>query len=247
MDSVLDGNYGAKTLTHNERIHYGDLKDRYRQRRDRTRQLVAQLSTLNARQNLNPTEVRLLERTLSKDDIKKYSKFKTLTTTICDQQDALEALRRHYDEQVASSSAQLAHLTRSHEARMAQELSQAKVHVDDRVKASEAQAQLLLQEQEQLSALLISELRKALKAITDQDIANTRASAAMEVLLRKELLETKHRRLAQLEPAWKMFIAKHNDEEEAQELEQRRRAAVVAHLSERRNRRLENEALSFEG
>ena len=43
LDSVLDGNYGARTLDHNERIHYGDLKDRYRQRRDRTRQLVAQL------------------------------------------------------------------------------------------------------------------------------------------------------------------------------------------------------------
>ena len=60
MDSVLDRNYGAQTLTHNERIHYADLKDRYRQRRDRKRQLVAQLSTLNTRQNLNPTEVRLL-------------------------------------------------------------------------------------------------------------------------------------------------------------------------------------------
>ncbi len=56
MDSVLDGNYGAQTLTQNERrIHYGDLKDRYRQRRDRTCQLVAQLSTLNTRQNLNPS------------------------------------------------------------------------------------------------------------------------------------------------------------------------------------------------
>jgi hypothetical protein len=52
---------------------------------------------------------------------------------------------------VASSSAQLAHLTRSHEAKLAQELGQVKVLVDvtnDRVKASEAQAQLLLQEQE---------------------------------------------------------------------------------------------------
>ena len=94
MDSALDGNYGAKTLTHNERIHYGDLKDHYRQRRDRTRQLVAQLSTLNTRQNLNPTEVRLLGRTLSKEDIGKYSKFETLATTICNQQDALEELRR---------------------------------------------------------------------------------------------------------------------------------------------------------
>jgi hypothetical protein len=126
---------------------------------------------------------------LSKDDIRKYSKFETLATTICDQQDALEALRRRYDEQVvASSSAQLAHLTRSHEARMAQELSQAKVHVDvanDRVKTIEAQAQLLLTKQEQRSELLISELRKALKAITAQDVANTRE---MEVLLRKELL-----------------------------------------------------------
>ena len=119
MDSVLDGNYGAKTLTHNKRIHYGDLKDRYLQRRDRTRQLVAQLSTLNTRQNLNPTEVRLLGRTLSKKDIRKVSKFETLATTICEQQDAIEAARRRYNEHVASSSAQLTHLTRSHEARLA--------------------------------------------------------------------------------------------------------------------------------
>ena len=56
---------GAKTLNHNERIHYGDLKDRYRQRRDRTRQLVAQRSTLNTRNNLNPIEVRLLGKTIS--------------------------------------------------------------------------------------------------------------------------------------------------------------------------------------
>ena len=49
LNTVLDGNYGAKTLDLNERIHYGDLKDRYRQRRDRTRQLVAQLATLNTR------------------------------------------------------------------------------------------------------------------------------------------------------------------------------------------------------
>ena len=73
LDSVLDVNYGAKTLDHNERIHYGDLKDRFRQRRDRTRQLVTQLSTLNTRNNLNPTEVRLLGKTLSKEDIRKYS------------------------------------------------------------------------------------------------------------------------------------------------------------------------------
>ena len=63
IDSLLDGNYGAETLTQNERIHYGDLKDRYLQRRDRTRQLVAQLSTLNTRQTLSPTEVLLLGRT----------------------------------------------------------------------------------------------------------------------------------------------------------------------------------------
>ncbi len=122
------------------------------------------------------------------------------------------------------------------------------MHVDvanDRVKASEAQAQLLLHEQEQRSELLISELRKALKTITAQDVANTRASAEMEVLLRKELLETKHR-LTQLESAWEMFIAKHNDEDEAQDLEQRRRAAVVVQPSERRNRRLENKASRIE-
>ena len=108
MDSVLDGNYSATTLTQNERIHYGDLKDRYRQRRDRTLQLVAQLSTLNTRQNQSFTEVRLLGKTLFKEDSRKFSKFETLATTICDQQDVLEAARRRYDEHVASSSAQLA-------------------------------------------------------------------------------------------------------------------------------------------
>jgi hypothetical protein len=165
MDELLDGNYGAGTLTENERIHYGDLKDRYRQRRDRTRQLVAQLSTLNTRQSLSPTEVRLLARTLSTEDIRKFSKFETVAGAICDQQDQIEGLQRRYDDQVQSSAAQLAHVKRSLEAKMAQELGQAKVQVDvanDRVKASEAQAQLLLQEQEQRSALLVSELRKAL-------------------------------------------------------------------------------------
>ncbi len=87
MDEMLDVHYGAGTLTENERIHYGDLKDRYRQRRDRTRQLVAQLSTLNTRQTLNPTEVRLLARTLTQEEIRKFSKFETLATAICDQQD----------------------------------------------------------------------------------------------------------------------------------------------------------------
>jgi hypothetical protein len=60
LDSLPDGNYGARTLEENERHHYSDLKDRYRQRRDRTRQLVAQLSTLNSREKLTATEVRLL-------------------------------------------------------------------------------------------------------------------------------------------------------------------------------------------
>ena len=127
---------------------------------------------------------------------------------------------------------------------MAHELNQAKVHVNvasERVQASEAKAQLLLNYQTQRSEMLISDLRQSLKTITDQDIANTRASAEMEVLLRKELLETKHR-LAELEPAWDMFIVKHNEEEEAQDSEQRRQAAVVAQPSERRHRRLKNEA-----
>jgi hypothetical protein len=96
LDSVPNGNDDAKSLDHNERIHYGDLKDRYRRRRDRTCQLVAQLSTLNTRNSLNPTEVRLLGKKLSKEDIRKFSKFEMLATTICDQQDALEAARWRY-------------------------------------------------------------------------------------------------------------------------------------------------------
>ena len=38
---AADGNYGARTLEENERHHCSDLKDRYWQRRDHTRQLVA--------------------------------------------------------------------------------------------------------------------------------------------------------------------------------------------------------------
>ena len=53
--------------------------------------------------------------------------------------------------------------------------------------------------------------------------------------LRKEFLEARHR-LAELEPAWEMFIDKNNDEEEARDQEQRRRAAVTAQPSERRIR-----------
>ena len=68
----------------------------------------------------------------------------------------------------------------------------------------------------------------------------------MEVHLRKELLEAKHR-LAELEPAWEMFIAKHNDEEEAQESEQRRRAAVAAQPSERRNRKIDSRRVASGG
>ena len=119
-----------------------------RQRRDRTRQLVAQLATLNTHKKLDPTEVRLLAKTLSKDDIRKYSKFETLATTICDQQDALDEAQRRYVEQVKSSSAQLAQLTRSHEARLEHEVRQAKAQIDmanDRVQANETQAQLRLQ------------------------------------------------------------------------------------------------------
>jgi hypothetical protein len=81
---------------------------------------------------------------------------------------------------------------------MAHELGQAKLHVNvanDNVKASESHAQLLLEEQEQRSKVLIRELRRALKEITEQDAANTRASAEMEVQLLKELLEAKHRKV----------------------------------------------------
>ena len=53
LDSLPDGNYRARTLEESERNHYSDLKDRYRQRRDCIRQLVAQLSTLNSRKKLN--------------------------------------------------------------------------------------------------------------------------------------------------------------------------------------------------
>ncbi len=54
----------CRTFEKNERIHYSDLKDRYLQRRDCTRQWVAQLSTQNSRKKLTATEVRLLAKKL---------------------------------------------------------------------------------------------------------------------------------------------------------------------------------------
>jgi hypothetical protein len=190
LDSLLDGNYGARTLEENEQIHYSDLKDRYRL--NSLKRLTAQLSTLNSRKKLIATEVRLLAKKLSKEDIRKYIRFETLATTLCDQQDALDEAQRRYDAHVQSSSAQIAQSTRSHEARLEHEVRQAKAQVDivtERVQTSEVQAQLRLQEQTQRADMLISELCRALKETADQAIANTRTAAELEVNLRKELLE----------------------------------------------------------
>ena len=186
-------------------------------------------------------EVRLLAKKLSKEDIRKYNKFETLATTLCDQQEALDEAQRRYDELVQSSSAQIARLTRSHEAKLEYEVRQAAAQVAiaiKRLQANEAQAQLRLQEQAQRTDMLISELRRALQETADQAIVNTRTASELEVHLRKELLEARYH-LAELEPAWEVFIAKHNDDEEAREQEQRRRAAaaVTAQPSERRIRR----------
>ena len=87
--------------------------------------------------------------------------------------------------------------------------------------------------------MLISELRRKLKETVDQATANTRNAAQLEVQLHKVRLEA-HHHLAELEPAWNMFIAKHNEEDKVREQEQRRRAAVAAQPSERRNRGLED-------
>ena len=164
------------------------------------------------------TEVRLLAKKLSKEDIRKY-------TTVYDRQDARDEAHRRYDAHVQS--------------RLEYEMRQAKA--TERVQASEAQAQLRLQEQTQRADMLISELRRKLKETTDQAITNTRTAAELEVHLRKEILEAQQRR-AELEPTWNMFIAKHNSEEEAREQEQRCRAAVAALPSERRNPGLEDDS-----
>ena len=105
LNTLPDVNYGCRTFEKNERIHYSDLKDRYWQRRDRTRQLIAQLATLNTCKRLNATEVRLLAKKLSKEDIRKYSRFDTLATTLCDQQDALDvAAQRRYHHYLVDRS-----------------------------------------------------------------------------------------------------------------------------------------------
>ena len=82
---------------------------------------------------------------LSKKDIRKYSRFETLATALCDQQDALDEAQRRYDAYVQSTSAQIAQLTRSHEAKLEyEEVRQAAAQVaiaNERLQASEAQAQ----------------------------------------------------------------------------------------------------------
>ncbi len=57
LDTMLDENYGAKTLEHNERIHYGDLKDLLPTAQ---RLNTPAGATLNTRTKLSPAEVRLL-------------------------------------------------------------------------------------------------------------------------------------------------------------------------------------------
>jgi hypothetical protein len=104
--------------------------DRYRQRRDRTCQLVAHTRSLNFCKKLTATEVRLLAKKLSKENIQNFSRFDTLATTLCDQQDALDEAHRHYDAHVQSSSAQIEKLTHSHEARLEYEVRQAAAQVD---------------------------------------------------------------------------------------------------------------------
>ena len=157
--------------------------------------MVAQLSTLNSRKKLTATEVRLLAKKLSKDDIRKYSKFETLATTLCDQQEALDEAQRRYDEQEQSSSAQIAQLTCSQVAKLEYEVRQAAAQVaiaNERCQASEAQAQLRLHEQAKRIDMLISELRRALQETADQTTINTRTALELKVRLRKELLETRH-------------------------------------------------------
>ena len=92
--------------------------------------MAAQLFKLNSRKKLTATEVRLLAKKLFKEDIKKYGRFDTLATTLCDQQDTLDEAHRHYDAHVQSSSAQIAQFTRSHEARLEYEVRQAAAQVD---------------------------------------------------------------------------------------------------------------------
>ena len=162
--------FGHCSLSENERTHFAELKDRYRQCRDRNRELVAQLSTLNSRTNkLNATEIHLRAKKLTKEDVQKYSRFDTLATTLCDQQDALdEAQQRYYDELVQSTSARIAQLMRNHEVRLEKEVRQTEAHQASSI-ANERlpQPQLRLQEQAQISATMIAELRKALQETSD--------------------------------------------------------------------------------
>jgi hypothetical protein len=73
---------------------------------------------------LNAKEVRLRARKLTKEDVRKYRRFDTLATTLCDQQDALDEAQQRCDELVQSNSAQITQLSRNHEARFEKEMRQ---------------------------------------------------------------------------------------------------------------------------
>ena len=91
-----------------------------------------------------------------------------------------------------SASAQIAQLRCSHEARLENEARQAAAQVNvanERLQASEAQAQLRLQEQAQLADMLIAELRRALKETSDQATANTRTAAELRGRCEKKYLK----------------------------------------------------------
>ena len=61
--------------------------------------------------------------------------------------------------------------------------------MNERLQASEAQAQLRLQEQAQLADMLITELRRALKETSDQATANTRTAAELRWRCGKKYLK----------------------------------------------------------
>ena len=98
-----------------------------------------------------------------------------------------------------STSARIAQLARNNEARLEKEVHQTAAQASvatERLQASEAQTQLRLQDQAQISAT-IAELRKAPQETSDQALAHHSRGGGG---IRKQLLEAQLR-FSELEPA----------------------------------------------
>jgi hypothetical protein len=101
MDTLFAEQIDSSLTTNDQtRVQLAELTERLHVRRARARELVAQLSTLNERENLSVPELRLRSLQLTTDDIQAFSNFDTLAEAVCSQQEVIRSAQAAYDEKV---------------------------------------------------------------------------------------------------------------------------------------------------